>query len=126
MQTMLPSVMRAKYQKAVIALDKNLQKQDLLQGQIMKILDNQLSTQMQKQLSLWQKNGLVEIKYLVKNQAKQLEQWFIQRQSYDYSTFLSQIKPQAKKQRQLLQLFIDNPKLKSISLKELLSKYHFT
>ncbi|MBA1435106.1 primosomal protein N', partial [Bombilactobacillus bombi] len=126
MQTMLPSVMRAKYQKAVIALDKNLQKQDLFQGQIMKILDNQLSTQMQKQLSLWQKNGLVEIKYLVKNQAKQLEQWFIQRQSYDYSTLLSQIKPQAKKQRQLLQLFIDNPKLKSISLKELLNKYHFT
>ncbi|MCO6541652.1 MAG: primosomal protein N' [Lactobacillus sp.] len=126
MQTMLPNVMRAKYQKIAVALTPQIQNNDFFQGQSAQVIDNSISVNMQKQLFNWQKKQLIDIKYLVKDQAKQLKQWFIQRQDLDYAQILTELKPQAKKQRQLIQLFIDQPNLQQISLQQLLQKEHFT
>lgn len=126
MQTMLPNIMRAKYQKMAVALTASIKANAFFQGQSTKILDNKLPLAIQKQLITWKKHEVIDIKYLVKNQAQPLKQWFIKRKDYDYSKLLTQLRPQAKKQRQLLQLFIDQPQLRTISLQTLLQEKHFT
>lgn len=126
MQTMLPNVMRAKYQRVAVALNDQIKNNAFFCGQSMKILDSKISLSLQKQLTFWKKHEVIDIKYLVKNQAKHLKQWVIERRDYDYQDLLTQLRPQAKKQRQLLQIFIDQPYLQKISLQTLLQEKHFT
>ncbi|MCT6894365.1 MAG: primosomal protein N' [Bombilactobacillus mellifer] len=122
LQTMLPNVMRAKYSKKAWALTSTVRQSALFQGAAAIPVPNDLTQQ--RQLAQWQKQGQVRIDYLVENKAQTRQQLVLNRvANQDYAHIVTQVKPQAAKQRQLLQLFIDHPDWQQITYTALQQKY---
>lgn len=108
LQTMLPNVMRSKTQKLAVSLDPTVTNSSLFNNKPVLALTTQLTPANQKQLILWQQQGLIKIQYLLKNQAHHLTQLVLKRRSLDYEDLLKQLTPRATQQCKLLQLFIDH------------------
>lgn len=74
LQTMLPSVMRAKYRQFVVPLKTNdPEVSDLLKGQASLEITNQIDAETIKAINRLRKKQLVDIQYVVENQAAQVK-----------------------------------------------------
>ena len=73
LQTMLPSVMRAKYQQFVIPKADTPEVKKLLRGQTQLEITNQLSDEEIRLINKLRKNQQVDISYVVKNKAQQVK-----------------------------------------------------
>ncbi|UQS82907.1 primosomal protein N' [Bombilactobacillus folatiphilus] len=125
LQTMLPSIMRSKAQKLVVTQDEKIKNSAIFQGQSFLEWTADLPTEVQQQLASWQKQDLVWMQYQLKNHAHHVKQLVLQRLDFDYAALLQQISPVAKKQRQLVKIFVDSD-LATISYADLVQKYQIS
>lgn len=111
LQTMLPSVMRAKYKQFVIPLvSDNPEVNNLLNGQPSFEITNQIDDETVKLINRLRKNKQVDIQYVVQNQALQVKRQAV---TTDLNVIQlheakSQLRPNAKAQIKLLDFLADN------------------
>ncbi|MDE1548014.1 primosomal protein N' [Jeotgalibaca caeni] len=106
-QTMLPPVMKAKYEKEFYLTDEFDEKslEELFEGAESLSWDRAVERNAIPQLLKWRKEGLVDIRYIVKNQAK-VKKVKGYRASLDWEQLeeeLAGLSKNAKKQKKLLQ-----------------------
>ena len=126
LQTMLPSVMRAKYKQFVIPLDKNdPEVKQLLAGQATFEITNQLDDSTIRLINRLRKNDKIDIQYVVENKAVQ-----IKRQAVTTDLNIIQLheaknklRANAKSQIKLLEFLADNLDKLPVEFNELEKDY---
>lgn len=125
LQTMLPSVMRAKYHQIAIALDENTKKNPLFtdgQLELTNLTDNKVLLEIKK----LRKESKVEILYQVENKArkKTISALKPKKSLKELKEIKNTLVKNAKAKKKLVEYFIDYPEV--IPTKELLNKINIS